>query len=136
MSDQLALFLSTPLPEPVLPPLMQPSQDESEQTFSRQRVYDCLVEAGAVGLTTPQLIERSRCYAAPRRVWELSRHFGHRIIGKRLDRNRWHWTYVGPEAWARNPLLPWRQAKQLEQARLAALGSAGNAPTGRVGMGL
>lgn len=120
------------LPEPVLPPLMQPAGDESEQTFSRLRVYEALQAAGTSGLTTPQLIERSRCYAAPRRVWELSKFYGYRIVGCKIQRNAWEWTLVGPEPWARSPLMPWRQAKKLETERLAALG-APNAPTGRVG---
>lgn len=119
-----------------LPPLMEPSGDESEQTLSRLRVFDQLVQAGRAGLTTPQLIERSRCYAAPRRVWELSRFYGHRIVGEKAARNAWHWTYIGPEPWARTPLMPWRMAKRQEQIRLASLVTAGNMPTGQIGLGL
>lgn len=115
-----------------LPPLMAPAGDESEQTLSRLRVYEVLQAAGKAGLSTPQMIERSRCYAAPRRAWELSHFYGYRIVNVKIKDNAWHWTLVGPEAWARSPLMPWRQAKKLEQARLQALGSAGNAPTGRI----
>lgn len=115
-----------------LPPLMAPAGDESEQTLSRLRVYEALQQAGKDGLTTPQLIERSRCYSAPRRVWELSRYYGYRIVGCKIKDNAWEWTLVGPEAWARNPLMPWRQAKKLEEQRLREQGT-GNAPTGRVG---
>ena len=119
--------------EPVaLPPLMMPAGDESEQAITRLRVYEALRTAGDDGLTTPQLIERSRCYAAPRRVWELSKFYGYRIIGAKIKQNAWEWTFVGPEPWARSPLMPWRQAKQRETERLAALGAM-NAPTGRVG---
>lgn len=122
-------------PPVTLPPLMAPSGDESEQTLSRLRVYDVLKAAGDTGLSTPQLIERSRCYAAPRRVWELSRYYGYRIVGAKLQQNAWHWTLCGSEPWARPPWMPWRQAKQLEHERLKALGTAGNAPTGAVRQG-
>lgn len=118
-----------------LPPLMAPSGDESEQTLSRLRVFEVLKAAGKTGLSTPQLIERSRCYAAPRRVWELSKYYGYRIIGAKIRDNAWHWTYVSEEAWAKSPLMPWRQAKKLEDARLAELKTAGNAPTGAVRQG-
>lgn len=120
-------------PSPVLPPLMQPASDESEQSVSRLRVYEVLHAASGQPVTTPQLIEQSRCYAAVRRVWELSRYYGYRIIGEKQQRNAWTWTLVGPEPWARHPLMPWRQAKKLEDERTK--NHVGNAPTGQVGRG-
>lgn len=129
--SQLAFDLVPSLPE--LPPLMMPAGDESEQAITRLRVFQVLQAAGDEGLSTPALIEKSRCYAAPRRVWELNKFYGYRIVGAKLQRNAWHWTLVGPEAWARSPLMPWRQAKRLEDQRLRGLVTAGNAPTGRVG---
>lgn len=134
---QTSFAFFDPAPPVSLPPLMPApsSSDESEQAAARIRVYECLVKAGKAGLTTPQLIEASRSYAAVRRVWELITAYGYDIRGARIQRNAWHWTFVGPERWARPPVMPYKQAKQLETARLQAIGSAGNAPTGAVRQG-
>jgi len=101
-----------------LPPLMQ--ADESEQTVSRQRVFDCLVRAGERGLSTPELITQSRTYAAPRRVWELANFYGYVILGEKRGRNAWHWTFVRSEPWARPAVMPWRMAKKQEADRVSA----------------